>query len=100
MSHTIQITSINQEELGDLIKNSIVEALQNWQPILPLASNLPEYSTRKEVAVLLRISLPTLDDYIKRGVIEAERIGGRIRIRSSEIENAMTKVKSLRYKRK
>jgi excisionase family DNA binding protein len=100
MSHTYQITSINNEELESIIKNSVIQALQDWIPPQPTSSNLPEYGTRKEVAELLRISLPTLDDYIKRGVIEASRIGGRIRIKRSEIEKAMTDIKSLRYQRK
>lgn len=99
MSKIFQITSINGEELDLLIQNAITNALHNWEPPQPKSPGLPEYSTRKEVAQLLKISLPTLDGYINRGLIEASRIGGRIRIKRSEIEKALTEIKSLRYQR-
>jgi excisionase family DNA binding protein len=99
MSHTYQITSINGEELEAIVQRSITQALQGWIPPQPTSSTLPEYCTRKEAAELFRVSLPTLDSYIKRGLIEASRIGGHIRIKRSEIEKAMTEIKSLRYQR-
>lgn len=100
MSQTYQITSLNGDELESIIKNSVVQALKDWNPPQPVYSSLPEYGTRKEVAELLRISLPTLDGYIGRGLIDASRIGGRIRIKRSEIEKALTEIKSLRYQRR
>ena len=100
MAKTYQITSITGEELEVIIQNSLAKALQSWEPPQPVDSKLPEYGTRKEVASILRISLPTVDDYIKRGILEAVRVGGRIRIRRTAIEKAVTEIKSLRYKRK
>lgn len=96
MTQILQVTSINQEELGVLIKNSVAAALQGWEPPV---HNLPEYCTRKEAAALLRVALPTIDEYIKKGLIEGSRIGSRVRIKRSEIEKAMAEIKNLRYKR-
>ncbi|WP_035360623.1 helix-turn-helix domain-containing protein [Dyadobacter alkalitolerans] len=98
MSQTYQITSISGEELDVIIQNSVVRALQEWKLPEPKIA-VPEYTTRKEVAKLLKVSLPTLDDYIKRGLITAVRIGGRVRIKREEVERSMIEVKSLKYKR-
>lgn len=100
MTQEFHFTALDQEELGILIKNSIAEALLAWQTSEANKVQLPEFSTRKEVAMLLRVSLPTVDDYIKRGIIEAVRINGRVRIKDSEVRKALTEIKSQRYKRR
>lgn len=57
------------------------------------------YLSRKEVTSLLKISLTTLNDWSKRGIIQSYRIGNRILYKKSEIEQAITQVKNLKYKR-
>ncbi|MCF0043630.1 helix-turn-helix domain-containing protein [Dyadobacter fanqingshengii] len=100
MTQEFHFTTLDQEQLSILIKDSIADALQDWQHSEMNKLQLPEFSTRKEVATLLRISLPTVDDYIKRGIIEAVRISGRVRIKDSEVRKALTAIKSQRYKRR
>lgn len=46
--------------------------------------------TRAETALILQISLPTLHDYTKRGLIKSYRIGTKIRYKVLEIEEALT----------
>lgn len=46
--------------------------------------------TRVETAQILQISLPTLHDYTKRGLIKSYRIGTKIRYKFQEIEEALT----------
>jgi hypothetical protein len=49
--------------------------------------------TRKETAEIFKISLPTLDKYIKLGLIQAERIGDRrILISTAAIRAAVGRV--------
>jgi excisionase family DNA binding protein len=48
-----------------------------------------KYLTRVEAAKLLQISLPTLNDYTKRGIISSYRIGANVRYKPSDLENAL-----------
>lgn len=48
--------------------------------------------TRKEVAAMFRISLPTVYKYAKTGVFPAHRVGTRTRFKKEEIEQCLLKV--------
>ncbi|MEO1517678.1 MAG: helix-turn-helix domain-containing protein [Bacteroidota bacterium] len=52
----------------------------------------PEYLTRKDVAKLLSISLVTLNDWRKKGILKAYKIGNRVYFKRKEIEAAMTEI--------
>jgi excisionase family DNA binding protein len=58
-----------------------------------------EYGTREEVAKVLRISLPTLNDYTKRGILTAYKIGGKILYRWDDVHAAVQKVEHTKYRR-
>ncbi|WP_455626328.1 helix-turn-helix domain-containing protein [Parabacteroides sp.] len=45
--------------------------------------------TRAEAAKMLRISLPTLADWTRQGMIPAQRIGRRVLYAISDIENTL-----------
>jgi len=94
----IQIVSMTVTELEELIKKCVTDALSNFD-FVALQSEKEEYCTRKEAASILRVALPTIDDYIKRGLIPASRVGSRIRIKKSDLKDSMNEVKSLKYKR-
>ena len=49
----------------------------------------PLYLTRDEAAKMLRITLPTLNDWTKLGRIPVQRIGRRVLYALSDIENAL-----------
>jgi excisionase family DNA binding protein len=51
-----------------------------------------EYLTRKEVAKLLNISLPTLNEYTKRSLLKSYKMGARVLYKKSEVETAPRKV--------
>ncbi|MFC6999168.1 helix-turn-helix domain-containing protein [Rufibacter roseus] len=53
------------------------------------SQNQVQYLTRVEASKLLQISLPTLNDYTKRGIISSYRIGSNVRYKSSDIESAL-----------
>lgn len=57
-----------------------------------------EYITRKDAAELLKITLPTLHNYIKEGKISSYRIGSRVLLRSDEVENSAIK-RNFKYTR-
>lgn len=47
------------------------------------------YLTRGQVAKLLQISLPTLHEYTKRGLLISYRVGSKVRYKASEIESTL-----------
>ena len=46
--------------------------------------------TKAETAQILQISLPTLHDYTKRGLIKSYRLGTKIRYKFQEVEESLT----------
>jgi excisionase family DNA binding protein len=51
-----------------------------------------EYLTRKEVADLLSISLPTVHDWVNKGILKAYRMGNRVYFKSSEVDQSLRPV--------
>ena len=52
----------------------------------------------KETAQKLGISLPTLHDWTKRGIIPAYRINTRVRYLKEDIEASFNKIQSIKYR--
>ena len=87
--------------LSQLSFNELVEAISNdvlvkMQPLLkpdmqPVQSE--KYLSRKEVAILLKVSLPTLNEYTKDQVVKGYRVGGRVLYKQSEIESSLKGIK-------
>lgn len=57
------------------------------------------YGTRKEVAKELKISLPTLNELSKTGVIKSYKISGRVLYKWADIIEAVHEVRTQKYKR-
>jgi excisionase family DNA binding protein len=51
-----------------------------------------DYITRKEAATQLNLTLPTLSQYTKKGLLTSYKIGARVLYKKSEIESAPLKV--------
>lgn len=58
-----------------------------------------ELLSRKETAKTLCISLPTLNQWTKDGVITAYRIGNRVLYKIEDIKSALKEVKVLKFNR-
>jgi hypothetical protein len=84
------------EELKGLINQAVLDAVKNIQ-ITPTHSQSEKLLTRKETADKLKISLVTLNDWSKRGLIQSYLIGGRVLYKESEIEASLHKVKTVKY---
>jgi excisionase family DNA binding protein len=65
----------------------------------PQLTSPEEFITREITARKLGISLPTLHEYTKAGLLPAYRIGSRVRYKVSEIEASLLKVQSVKGKR-
>tara|TARA_B110000240_G_C13118090_1_gene291399 strand:- start:232 stop:405 length:174 start_codon:yes stop_codon:yes gene_type:complete len=51
-----------------------------------------EFLTRAEAAQLLRVSIVTLDTYIRKRVVPAYGIGRRVLLKEDEVINALTEI--------
>lgn len=96
MTNSIILNQVSEEELRNIISETVAEQLQKFSS--PQKDQV-KYLTRSEVSKLLRISLPTLNDYTKTGVIKGYRINGRVLYKSDEIENSLKEIQTIKYKR-
>ena len=78
---------------------AISEAVKN--EFLKLGTNTPpevvEYITRKETALILGVSLVTLNEWTKTGIIQGYRIGSRVRYKKTEVLSSLQKVQQNKY---
>ena len=90
---------LNGIELKDLL-NSIGELIDRKleQKKLP-QSKQNNYLSRQEVCKLLKISLPTLNDWSKLGRLQAYKMGNRVLYKQDEVENSLHQVSSLKFKK-
>lgn len=90
---TTEIHCITPDEFRNIIINDIKEELSNIAKHLnPLRKPKEEYLTRKEVAKILKISLPTISDWNKKGILNPLRIGNLIRYKKSDLEDALVQI--------
>jgi hypothetical protein len=72
------ISRLLDKKLDSLNKS---QSANNKEPV--------KYLTRKETAAKLRISLPTLADWTRTGILKSKRIGSRILYDISDVESAI-----------
>jgi len=92
----ILLSSIPLKDFETLIRDCVKSELQNYNLTPPQED---EYITRKETSKVLGISLPTLNDWSKRGVIPSYKIASRVRYKKAEVMASLTKVQSIKYGR-
>jgi len=96
MSNSILLENISTEELFQKIRELISEELAvRLKPEPPQS-----YITKKEAAAKLRLSLPTLDRLTSDGTLQGYRVGRRVLYKADEVEQALTKIHTLKYKRR
>lgn len=88
-----EIHGISPEELKESILTDVKKELVNLVEKLNLF-NKPqeEFLTRKEAAKMLKISLVTITDWNKKGILNPYRLGNLIRYKKSELEEAMVQI--------
>lgn len=86
-----QLHNISPDEFKAAILEEIREELKtlskNFQPVKPT-----EYITRQEARKLLKVSLATISDWNKKGIIKPYRLGNLIRYKRSELDQALIKI--------
>ena len=85
---------LNTLELSD-IKKIIEEALENKLKGFSVPKKtVLTLLTRKDTAKFLRISLPTLHDWTKNGIVKAHRIGNRVLYKQDEVTQALNEIQT------
>jgi len=88
-------TTFDISELRSIISECISEALYQLTPDpSPQSSSEKQIFTRQETAEMLNITLPTLSDYTKRGIIKGCRFGAMVRYRKEDIDAALVAMKT------
>ena len=93
-SSILQIQNISKNEFISLIESVIDNKLSTLQK-----EQKPENLTVKETAQFLKVSEQSIHNYIKKGFLPAQKLGRVLLIKRTDVENNLTEVKSLKYKR-
>tara|TARA_R110000796_G_scaffold37722_4_gene95341 strand:- start:245854 stop:246156 length:303 start_codon:yes stop_codon:yes gene_type:complete len=82
-------------ELSD-IKKVVEEVFENKFKELnpPVKDGGLKLLSRKETAKLLCVSLPTLHDWTKTGIVKAHRIGNRILYKLEEVTDSLNMIQT------
>lgn len=89
------ILGMNPDELRGMF-HSIMETINSNNP----KREEIKYLSRGEVCNLLKISYPTLHEYIKKGILKGNKIGRRVLFIEKDVLNAVQEMPSIKYKRK
>jgi len=86
-----QISIISASELRQILSEEIKNALSKFETN-ETPTDKDELITRQETAKILKISLPTLNNYSKEGKIQPYNIGSRVLYKKSEVIDSLIKL--------
>lgn len=84
----ILLSPITIDELATVIQMTVKSEYDKiFNSQTPATEN--EFISRKETSTILGVSLPTLNEYSKRGLLPSYRIGSRIRYKKEEVVQSL-----------
>jgi excisionase family DNA binding protein len=90
---------LNGVSLNDLL-SQIGQLIDSKIGNLPLNENKQSgYLSRKEVAKLLKITLPTLHDWTKLGYLKAYKMGTRVLYKQCQVIETLENVPTFKHKK-
>jgi len=93
----ILLNGVKLNELLAKIGQLIDEKIGNLQQ--PKEKKQSQFISRKEVAELLKISLPTLNQWSKLGWLLSYKMGNRVLYDAQEVQQALTNVTAYKHKK-
>ncbi|KAB5488912.1 helix-turn-helix domain-containing protein [Flagellimonas hadalis] len=88
------LTTLQLADIRQVVEEVLETKLSKLSSHPPQSQNI--LLTRKETAKLLCISLPTLNDWTKTGIVKAHRIGNRVLYKEQEVLEALNEVRTLK----
>ena len=88
-------TSLQTEDIKSIFEEVLKEHISELVSTKSDGVGNPLLS-RKETAKLLCISLPTLNEWTKTGILKAHRIGNRVLYKEQEVIEALVEVQTLK----
>jgi len=88
---TILIQEITADELSDIISDKLLLKIEKYI-LNHAAKQNEELLTRKELSKYLKVSLSTINNWSKFGVLQPYRIGNQVRYKKSEIKDALIRI--------
>ena len=87
----IQLLNLSTDELKEAILSELKPQLESLRQELR-QQEPEEYLTRKELAEKLKITLPTITDWSKKGILKPYRLGKLVRFKKSEVEKSLIEI--------
>jgi DNA-binding XRE family transcriptional regulator len=87
----IQILNVTRQELIDIIKEGVKLELNRQRSMgnplnrLSITGEDTEYLTRNEVSKVLNVTVQTLNNWRREGVLNPLKIGGRVLCRKKDV---------------
>ena len=94
MKSILQIHNVSKNEFKTIIEDIIDNRFNDFSK-----SKESETLTVQQTSKFLGVSTLTVHNYIRKGFIPASKIGRRIVIQREDLNNALSNVKSMKYKR-
>lgn len=86
-----QLHNTTPEEFKEALLADLKTELQlfykSFQPV-----QQQEYLTREEVAEILKISMSTISEWNRKGILNPYRLGNTIRYKSNELDKVLIKI--------
>lgn len=82
------------ERIGQLVDSKLEVLSQNFT-----SKEQSEFISRHEVAELLKISLPTLNEWTKLGWLKSYKIGARVLYKKQEVINCIDQLSTYKFKK-
>lgn len=85
--------------ISETVKDEFARHYQAYSTVEPTNEPPNDLLTRKEAAKLLGVSLPTLNEWSKSGIITGYRISTRVRYKRSELETSLNQMQTSKLKK-
>jgi len=92
-NQSIQLLNITTNDLTNLIKEGIKSELTELKKTLNIESLESPHLTRRETAKYFDVSLNCVNDWTRKGILKAYKVGQRTYFKRSELLQVMFKQK-------
>lgn len=94
---TQSVILITQEEFDRLVDERVEKKLESFRESINQTQSEEKYDSKEETRKRLGVSMPTLDDGVRRGLFPAYRFGSRVLFKRSEVDAALVQIKSDKF---